>query len=57
MCLMPIKEVRWVRVGNRRCRTNICLDRQGRECVPHPHYGYALLSKDGERVLKRKADF
>ena len=54
--IIPIKEVRKVRAYNGNWYyANILLDRQNRECVNNV-FGYCLLSKDGKRVLKSKAD-
>ena len=55
--MMPIKEVRTVKglMGNE-YKANICIDRQGRECVSTV-MGYNLLSKDGKRVTRREADW
>jgi hypothetical protein len=54
--IVPIKEVRTVELlDGRKRRVNICIDRDGRECVSTVS-GYNLVSKDGKRVLKRKAN-
>ena len=42
-------------LDGRKRRVNICIDRDGRECVSTVS-GYNLVSKDGKRVLKRKAN-
>lgn len=54
--MMPIKAVREVCYNGRKGIANICVDKQGRECVSTP-FGYQLLLKDGYTVGKRQADW
>lgn len=54
--IVPIKEVRTVvGLNGKEYKANICIDRDGKECVSTV-FGYNLISKNGRRVLKRKAD-
>lgn len=54
--VVPIKEVRGViGLNGREYRANICIDRDGRECVSTVN-GYNLVSKSGKKVLKQKAN-
>lgn len=53
--VVPIKEVREIiGLNGVQYRANICIDRDGKECTS-TWMGYNLISKDGKRVLKRKA--
>jgi len=54
--IVPIKEVREVvGLNGREYRANICIDRDGKECVSTV-FGYNRISKDGKRVLKQRAN-
>lgn len=53
--VVPIKEVRKiVGLNGVPYMANICIDKDGKECTS-AWMGYNLISKDGKRVLKRKA--
>lgn len=54
--IVPIKEVREVAgLNGREYRANICIDKDGKECVSTV-FGYNLVSRNGKRVLKKKAN-
>ena len=54
--IVPIKEVRKILgLNGLQYVANICIDRDGKECVS-TWKGYMLVSEDGKRVIKRKAN-